>query len=753
MNLDRRQNSSRLANAILFPVVGVVLLTVVLAVVLIFWTSRTADRSALENESNLILSGLQLQADLLAKEQESAAVWDAAYFSTRGRSFDPTWLHVNIGQRLFDSYGHDHTLIIGENRSPIYYSRGGTMTVGFGDEEFLAQILPLVARTRARFIIQFARDEFGRDIFMPTRDGRAQSIYETGYAAIEGKPALVSVTAISPKLHGVAGERHAPAVLVSVKVLSGLRLEDFSIMTGIEGLNMHIGGLPHSNETALEIDAPTGIAIGHIAWQPQLPGADILESVTPVLTFLSFAIAILTTAVLIYTRQSTKRLAESESRAKFAALHDGLTGLANRDLLTKRFEELLSEGGGADRLLGVVYIDLDHFKDINDTLGHAAGDEVICEAARRLRVIVPSGALLARISGDEFALLVPDCQDRDELDDLLKRIQDRFASPMYTSNTHLYVSLSIGAAVAPDDGASMGELLRKADIALYSAKANGRGRHTFFTIAMEEQVRARENLARELRRAIDHDQLSLVYQPQTTINGRKILAVEALVRWNHPSRGQISPASFIPLAEETGLINDLGLWVLRRACRDAVRWPHLKLAVNISPIQFRHPQFIERLTSILSATGFNPHRLEIEVTENVFSNEDPLVLQTLQRVQQKGIRVALDDFGSGYSSLSYLRQFPFDTLKIDRAFIAGLETSPHASAILGTIINLGEALGMSVVAEGIETEHQAAFLRLTKCDRLQGYFLSRPVPADEVDEVEIRLGRQEYIHVETRKHA
>lgn len=753
MNMGGRPNSNRLANAILFPVAGIVLLAILLTGVLIFWTFRSADQSAIENESALIRGNLSLQLDLLAKEQENVAVSNAAHFNLKSSMPDQQWLHVNIGRRLFQNYEHDYALIIAEDRSLIYVSVGGEIAGAFEDKSFLEEIFPLVARTRARYINTFERLPSGNFGFRNPHAGLAHSIHESGFATIGGMPALVSVTAIAPELLEVARRRHAPAVLVSAKVLTEKRLEKLSGMAGVTGMRLAGAGDEQALQGKIGLRAATSAVAGSLIWSAKRPGSDIMTQLAPLLLFLALIIVVVTSSVLFYIQQNTRRLAESEARARHAAKHDGLTGLANRDYFTERFQLLLSEWSAEAGNIGVIYIDLDHFKDINDTLGHGAGDDVIREAARRLRVLVPEDAHLARISGDEFAVLVPECRGAEDLEELLKRIQERFAKPIFAADNHLYVSLSLGAALAPEDGLTMGELLRKADIALYAAKSNGRGRWAFFDVVMEEQVRARENLARELRQAIDNDELTLVYQPQTSLSGRKVLAVEALVRWVHPARGPLNPANFIPLAEETGLINDLGMWVLKRACQDAAGWPHLKLSVNVSPIQFRHPQFIERLSSILAMTGFDPRRLEIEVTESVFSNKDKTILETLQKVHRKGVRVALDDFGAGYSSLSYLRQFPFDTLKIDRGFIAGLETSPHATAILGTIINLGEALGMSVVAEGIETEQQAAFLRLTKCDRLQGYYLSRPVTADRIADVEQRLAQLENLSAASRRFA
>jgi len=739
MVATKTDHGARLANAILFPVVGLVLLAIAFSVALIAYTSRSADRAALESERQLLDNSANLQLELLAKEQEGAAVWDLTDYYTRPLSLNLGWLDVNLGQWLYPNHGHDTVVVVGEEGKPLYAALQGRSIDPQQTRQLVADIWPLIARTRARFITSFRRLPSGLFVIERPANGFTRSIHETGFASVDGVPAYVAVTAITPELKQFVPERRAPAVLVGIKKLTGERLAALESRAGVAGLSARTDSAPDPASAYLTLPSPLGEPVGWLSWNATTPGTQILTGVGPMLFFLAATIAGLTGVVLFYTRQNTRRLAESEARAQHAALHDSLTGLANREFFANRFREELRDWSEDKGLIGVFYIDLDHFKDINDTLGHAAGDDVIREAARRLRVLVPEDATLARISGDEFALVLPNCASRAALEYILKRLQDRFSVPMFVNGTHLHVSLSVGAAIAPDDSLSMGELLRKADIALYSAKAGGRGRWAFFDEGMEEHVRTRENLAHALRDAIAHDRLDVVYQPQTTIDGVKVLSVEALLRWTDPVMGSVSPSVFIPIAEEIGLINELGLYVLRRACRDAAAWPELGLAVNVSPSQFRHPRFIEDLRDTLSACGFEPRRLEIEVTETVFADSDVDILQVLQRVQELGIRVALDDFGIGYSSLSYLRRFPFDTLKIDRSFIADLDVAPHAHAILSTIIDLGEALGMKVVAEGIETRQQAAILQRTNCDRLQGFYLSRPVPPAEVPAVVTRL--------------
>ncbi|MEP3303508.1 MAG: bifunctional diguanylate cyclase/phosphodiesterase, partial [Roseibium sp.] len=347
-----------------------------------------------------------------------------------------------------------------------------------------------------------------------------------------------------------------------------------------------------------------------------------------------------------------------------------------------------------------------------------------------LKAIAPKSGVIARISGDEFAMLLADCDNQQSVEQILARIQDQMVRPIRIDNNELFVSLSMGAALAPRDGTDPGELLRKADIALYDAKENGRGRWSFFDNSMQESVQTKDKMSRELRRAIDNDSLDIAYQPQCDADANEVIAVEALARWTHSEMGTISPSSFIPLAEETGLINDLGQWILRRACRDAHRWPDLLVSVNVSPTQFKHPRFVEMILETLDDFNLAPNRLEIEVTESVFAGQHMTILNSMKRLQDRGVKIALDDFGSGYSSLSYLRKFPFDTLKIDRDFISDMDDSLEAEAILTSIIQLGQALGMTIVAEGIEAGHQIGFLADNGCHRMQGYYISRPL-ADE----------------------
>ena len=414
----------------------------------------------------------------------------------------------------------------------------------------------------------------------------------------------------------------------------------------------------------------------------------------------------------------------------FLASHDPLTGLPNRVLFQDRLERVLAGRRAGDGPAAVLCLDLDRFKDVNDTLGHAAGDLLLRRVTQRLESCIRRSDTLARLGGDEFAILRPGEVRLDATEALARRIVALLAEPVDLDGQEVLVGASVGIALA--DGGDPGQLLQNADLALYRAKAEGRGTFRFFEEEMNLRLRERRALEHDLRRGLADRQFHLHYQPQVDLVGMRMVGVEALLRWSHPERGEVPPASFIPLAEETGLILPLGEWVLRTACARACAWPSLRLAINLSPAQFRQPGLAELVARVLQETGFEPGRLELEITEGVLLNDTDATLATLAALRALGVRIAMDDFGTGYSSLAYLRRFPFDKIKIDRSFVAHLG-APDADAIVRTIISLGRTLGMRANAEGVETAEQAARLRAEGCEEVQGYHFGRPLPPAVID--------------------
>jgi diguanylate cyclase (GGDEF)-like protein len=422
---------------------------------------------------------------------------------------------------------------------------------------------------------------------------------------------------------------------------------------------------------------------------------------------------------------------ERERQITHVALHDGLTNLPNRKLFVEQLDHALARRRDDARLM-VVYVDLDDFKVVNDTLGHPAGDALLRNVATHLQGVL-GDAIVARLGGDEFAILLSDLPAGENLAALADKLQSCFGRTILIDGQQADATASMGIAVAPDDGVDGITLMKNADLALYRAKRDGKATYHFFEQSLDEQARHRRQMELDLRLAIRDGGFELYFQPLYSMHEERLMAFEALIRWPHPEIGMISPVEFIPLAEETGLIVQIGEWVVREACRQAATWDgELSVAVNISPKQFVAPGLANIVLSALASSGLPANRLELEITESIFIANVEKTLETLHSLRALGVRIALDDFGTGYSSLSYLRSFPFDKLKIDQSFVRDLTQGGNANAVIRAITTLADALGMETLAEGVEDESQAAILRQEGCHQIQGYLLSRPIDARAV---------------------
>lgn len=439
--------------------------------------------------------------------------------------------------------------------------------------------------------------------------------------------------------------------------------------------------------------------------------------------------------ILAVTDDITERKA-AEARISYLAHYDALTGLPNRTLFREQLEQELSPvRRGAQ--LAVHCLDLDQFKNVNDTLGHSAGDELLKEVSRRLRRCIRDCDLIARLGGDEFTIVQTGLREPKEAEALALRLREAVSNPPYDLSGHLTtIDLTIGIALAPANGVDIDDLLKNADLALYEAKRDGRAGHRYFEPQMNERMQRRRMLESELRSAIVNNEFALHYQPVVNLRSGKITACEALLRWMNPRRGMIGPSEFIPVAEDTGLIGEIGEWVLRRACLDAASWlGNVKVAVNVSAVQFRSVALPLTVAAALSDSGLPAERLELEITESALMRNNEPTLAALRQIHELGVGIAMDDFGAGYSSLSYLRRFPFDKIKIDRSFIADLTMHDEAVALVSTIIGLARTLKMTTTAEGVETVSQRRILKAAGCDEMQGYLFSPPRPASKITEL------------------
>ncbi|HEY7646383.1 MAG TPA: PAS-domain containing protein [Hyphomicrobiales bacterium] len=434
----------------------------------------------------------------------------------------------------------------------------------------------------------------------------------------------------------------------------------------------------------------------------------------------------------VTTHEDITARRKAESQIAHMAHHDALTNLPNRVLLRERLEEALLHVRRSGQL-AVLYLDLDHFKSINDTLGHGVGDELLKAAALRLRNCVRETDTVARLGGDEFAIIQTGVEHLSEVAALAIRIREAITQPYELDGHQVPADVSIGIAIAPDDGLEPGQLLKNADLALYQSKADGRGTFRFFEPEMDECVKARRMLELDLRKAIANDQFELYFQPLVNLERHEISGCETLLRWHHPERGMVPPSEFIPVAEETGLINQIGEWVLRKACLEAAGWPDdITVAVNLSPVQFKNPNLAQLIAQVMDEAGLPARRLEVEITEAVLLQSNEPTLATLHQLRNLGVHIAMDDFGTGYSSLSYLRSFPFDKIKIDRSFIDDIANMPDSGAIVQAVCELATRLNMVSTAEGVETQQQLDKIQTLGCTEMQGYLYSRPVPAKDI---------------------
>ena len=477
------------------------------------------------------------------------------------------------------------------------------------------------------------------------------------------------------------------------------------------------------------LDAKGRIA-GWFSWEPERPATVMMQRLLPLAGALALGLVGFSALAIWQLGRLGFQLARSEQHAQKLEYQDVLTGLPNHNRFLELFDRAVAERTGTAPLAFAV-LDLDGFDEVNELLGYAGGDEVLVEVGKRLQESLPQGALIGRLGGDEFALMIAGMQPQEALA-AADAVRASLARPLWM-NQVVQLSASIGVAVAPRDGEVRDELMRRADLALRCAKHRGRGILVAFSAEMEAEFQERRFIKRELAWTLAAQGFELHYQPIIKAEGGATVGVEALLRWNHSTRGYVPPSLFVPVAEEAGLMDRLGEFALRRAIADAARWPALYVAVNLSPLQVRDRAFIDLVASVLSETGFEPSRLVLEMTESVLIDKPEETTARLQELRALGVRLALDDFGSGYSSLSYLQKLPFDKLKIDRSFVAGLNRSANGGVIIQAVVTLGRALGMEIVIEGVETDEQRVLLRLAGCNEMQGYLFARPGPGDEID--------------------
>ena len=481
--------------------------------------------------------------------------------------------------------------------------------------------------------------------------------------------------------------------------------------------------------------SPDPTCLDHSTWRSQLLAPKVAQRIVRLLKngrFIASYYHPMADGGWVATQEDVTEHHQAEASIAFMAHHDALTNLPNRIMFRERMEQAIAMAGRGSKF-AVMCLDLDNFKQVNDTLGHPVGDGLLVAVADRLQSCVREGDTVGRLGGDEFAIIQLALHQPQDAETLASRIMVAFRQPFDVAGRPIMSGTSIGIAVALDADATYETLMRDADIALYLAKTESRGTARFFEPEMDTRIHMRRLLEADLQDAISRNELEIHYQPQVNLLSNKICGFEALLRWRHAERGLVSPMDFIPVAEDTGMIAAIGEWVLQHSCLEAQRWPaRISVAVNISPVQFRKGNLVASVRAALAASGLPPDRLELEITESVFLRDSAETLAALNELRAMGIRVALDDFGTGYSSLSYLRSFPFSKIKIDQSFVRDVTTNKESMSIVRAVISLGDSLNITTIAEGVETQEQLDKLRAKGCTEVQGYFFSRPRPAAEI---------------------
>jgi diguanylate cyclase (GGDEF)-like protein len=500
-------------------------------------------------------------------------------------------------------------------------------------------------------------------------------------------------------------------------------------ISGLKGLRFESEPVGGGRDVQSVLDQK-GRIVGWFSWEPERPATAMMTRLLPLAVLIALGLVGFAALAMWQLSRLGLLLARSERHVQRLEYEDVLTGLPNHNHFFELLDQAIAARHGTEAL-AFAALDLDGFDEVNDALGYAGGDEVLAEIGKRLREALPRSAAVARLGSDEFALMITGKNAESALF-ITDSVRQALARPIRMSQV-VQIKVSIGLAIAPRDGASRDELTRRADLALRTAKRRDRGTTVVFAAEMEAEFQERRFIKREVASALAAHAFDVYYQPIVKADGGAIAGVEALLRWNHPARGFIPPSVFVPVAEEAGLMDRLGEFVLRRAVSDAARWPDLYISVNLSPVQVRDRAFVDVVSAVLRESGFEPSRLMFEMTEGVLIDNPDEMTARLQELRALGVRLALDDFGSGYSSLSYLQTLPFDKLKVDRSFVMALNQSANGGVIIQAIVALGRALGMGVVIEGVETEEQRVLLRLAGCSEMQGYLFAKPTPRDEID--------------------
>lgn len=701
--------------------VGGLVLLLALALFLI----HRFDVVAAEREQVLVEHGFQRQIEELDAVIATQVDWDDA-IKALDHKFDPEWADFNVGNYLYTFNGFTHSYILNRDERLIYAAVKG-------ERSGLDSFAPFAGITKR--LVPLVRDAEVRRGPFKQRQGKNNivipPIQTNTTEQIGGVTYLITATLVQPDFGKILPKGPKAPIVITAKPVDKALLGAFSARYLLNELLLLDPTVQPERRQQIVLRNLDGASIAALSWVPRRPGTVLRRSLQwPLLGGIAI-LALVTMALLRRGGSIVSELIASETRARHLAYHDQLTQLPNRAMLFDRLRMLLLEQTHEGPKLAVICVDLDRFKDVNDSMGHHAGDQLIQTVAQRLREICANAELIARLGGDEFIVLFK-CEDQAGAKVLADRIVAAVSEQIVSEFGRFEVGCSLGVAIIDHPGVEPTEALRWADVAMYRSKDGGRRCATVFEPEMDDALRARRVLEADLRAALGDGTLHMVYQPQVDRTGQ-ITAAEALVRWNHPERGAIPPGIFVPLAEETGLILPLGEFVLRRVFAETAGWGDLRVGINVSAVQLRSNGFAALVTRLAAQAGINPANYEIELTETALLGDDPVTAANVEALKRLGFSIALDDFGTGYSSLSVLQRFSVNRIKIDRSFVCALDASGEGEALVDAMVKLARSLNLNVIAEGVETENQRQRLLACGCKEFQGYLTGMPQDAGSIE--------------------
>ena len=716
-----------LAGRITLQVVIRILVTVGTVVLATLWMAQQQNDQAQKSTLTMVQGGLSAWEDHVKAFTRDYALWDSGYDAYIAG--DKEWLYENYGSGITETEVADIIVLFGQDGKITYESIKAELQ-GHPSEIFAPDIVQDI-------------QEIAKDISVEDGEQRA------GYFRSGDDILMIAVAHITPVSRLAEFDTTSLPYMVLGLYLNKERLAQLGQKFLIEDIHLELGA--PSPEVASGgypvITNMSGEAIASMTWSSPTPGNAVLQNVFVPLSAGIALSCLFAIATAFRTRHVADRLAANEATAVSASRRDSLTELMNRYGFNELFESKAYGQFANDGELAVVYVDINAFKAVNDSIGHHGGDELIKALAARLRSVLPENAEFARIGGDEFAIALVGPGVKNTVAHVADDIVHSLDKPFTIAGFEFHVSMAVGYAIAAD-GAGPNEVVRRADLAMYRAKNGAEREAVVYQSTMESGAFEKKRVESALRRAVEDDELKVFYQPIVDSRDLTVVGVEALVRWNSTEFGNVSPSIFVPMAEESGLIHEIGRVVVRHAARDLAMWPGLKMAINISSVQLREPNFVDELKAIIHDSGMSPSRFTLELTEGILVNNPTIAKRKLAILKELGFFLSLDDFGTGFSSIGYLRQFPFDYLKIDRSFVRDIGINSTANALIQALVSLGEAMDLSVIAEGIENVDQLKLVRLVQCQYFQGNLIGRPVQASEISSILDTLGEHRKIVLE-----